>query len=128
MKRNRFLVDTNVFIWWMEENKRLPKDLYKLLNDPNNQVFLSVASIWEIILKLGKKKLKLPQTVEEGISASGFKPLPIETAHVLAIRNLPNYHQDSFDRIIISQAGAEKLTVITSDKKIWKYKIDLLKF
>lgn len=123
----RYLIDTNIFIWWMEKNRRLSKDIFDLLNNPQNQIFLSVASIWEIIIKKAKKKLKTPRDVEGGIKASGFIIIDIEMPHVLEVEKLPRYHNDPFDRILISQSRMENLTFITSDEKIWKYDLPLLK-
>jgi len=122
-----FLLDTQVFIWWMEKNPRLSNELFKLLNDPQDQIFLSVASVWEMVIKKGKKKLKSPKDIEGGVKASGFSTLHIEILHVLGVEKLPSYHKDPFDRILIAQAKIENLTLITSDQKIWKYNIDILK-
>lgn len=123
----RYLIDTNIFIWWMEKNKRISKDLMVLLNDPAISIFLSVGSIWEMVIKRAKGKLKLSQDIEKGIQTSRFEILSIQTSHALAVGNLPDYHKDPFDRILIAQTKSENLTLITSDPKIWKYKIDLLK-
>lgn len=111
----------------MERNSQLSKNIFNLLNNPQNKIFLSAASIWEIIIKKAKKKLKTPKDVEGGIKASGFIPINIEMLHVLGIEKLPMYHNDPFDRIIISQAKIERLTLVTDDKKIWKYNLSLLK-
>lgn len=123
----RYLIDTHIFIWWMEESKRLSEEILNLLNNPQNEIFLSAASIWEIIIKKVKKKLKTPKDIERGIKASGFTPISIEMLHVLGIERLPLHHNDPFDRIIISQAKTENLTLITADKKIWKYDLPMLK-
>lgn len=123
----RYLIDTHIFIWWMERSNRLSRNIFNLLNNPQNKVFLSVASVWEVIIKKAKKKLKTPKDVEGGIKASGFIPINVEILHVLGIEKLPMYHDDPFDRIIISQTKAERLTLITADKKIWKYNLPLLR-
>lgn len=122
-----FLIDTQIFIWWMEKSKRLSKKSFDLLNDPQNQIFLSVASIWEIVIKKQKRRLKVPKDVKGGVEASAFNLLSIEVPHVLGVEKLPFYHKDPFDRILISQAKIEHLTLITADKKIWKYDLSLLK-
>jgi len=122
-----FLIDTQIFIWWMEKSSRLSKDIFSFLNNSQNQIFLSIASVWEIVIKKAKKKLKTPKDVEGGIKASGFTPINIEMLHVLGIEKLPMYHNDPFDRILIAQSQAENLTFITRDKKIWKYKVAVLK-
>lgn len=124
----KYLVDTHVFIWWMEKSKRLPETIYILLNDPQVQIFLSVASIWEIIIKKQKKKLKLPVDLETGIKSSRFTLLPIEIADVLKILKLRLYHNDPFDRILIAQSQTRELTLITNDPKIHNYKSNILEF
>lgn len=126
-KSKSFLIDTQIFLWWMEKSKRLSKNLYQLLNDSQNRIFLSVGTIWEIIIKRAKKKLKLSLDIEEGIKSSGFSVLPIEITHVLGIEDLPAIHQDPFDRILVAQAKAEELVIITSDPKIKKYPIRVYK-
>ncbi len=123
----RYLLDTHIFLWWMEGNSRLSKDTFNLLNNSQSKIFLSVASVWEIVIKKAKKKLKTPKDVGGGIKASGFIRINIEMLHVLGIEKLPMYHNDPFDRIIISQAKIEHLTLITADKKIWKYDLSFLK-
>lgn len=80
-----------------------------------------------MVIKKGKKKLKAPKDIEGGIKASGFSILPIEFFHVLAVEKLPLYHKDPFDRVLVAQSQVENLTLITSDQKIWKYDIDILK-
>ena len=111
----------------MENSRRLSPQIKNILQDPKNQIFLSVASIWEIVLKVAKKKLKVPMDIETGVRLSGFTVLPIDMTHVLGVGRLPFIHKDPFDRMLISQSQAEKLILITSDEKIWKYHISLLK-
>lgn len=122
-----YLIDTNIFIWWMEKSQRLSQNLYTLISDPKNKIFLSVASVWEIVIKRGKDKLKIPKDVEGDIRISKFNLLSINIKHVLGVGKLSLHHKDPFDRILISQAKAENLTLITSDQKIWKYSLKLLK-
>ena len=86
-----------------------------------------MASIWEIVIKRAKGRLKLPKNIEEGINEASFKVLPIEITHAIEVGNLPSHHNDPFDRILISQAKVENLTLVTSDPKIWKYKVNLIK-
>jgi PIN domain nuclease of toxin-antitoxin system len=126
--KGRFLLDTQVFIWWMEKSRKLSQNWFRLLTvtEADNQVFLSMASVWEMVIKQKKKKLRLPTKIELGIRQSGFGLLPIELAHVLAVAKLPLYHQDPFDRILIAQAQVENLTLISSDKKMARYKVKLL--
>lgn len=129
VKSNSFLIDTEIFIWGMENSLSLSSKLKSLLRDPKNQIFLSTASVWEIVIRKAKGTLKVPKNIEESIKKAGFKILSIEISHVLEVEKLPSYqdHRDPFDRMLISQAKAENLTLITSDPKIWKYKVSILK-
>ena len=122
----KYLIDTHIFIWAMEENKRLPLDIKARISDPNNKVFVSVTSIWEIIIKK-RKGLKVPKDILGGIKKSNFVLLSIDINHVLEVENLPFYHGDPFDRILIAQAKVENLTLITSDEKIWKYNLPMVR-
>lgn len=126
-KSKGFLLDTQVFIWWMERNKRLSQNIVNLLASPANRILLSVVSVWEIIIKKEKKKLKISQNIKIGIESSGFTLLPIEISHVLEIAKLPGIHKDPFDRMLIAQVKVENLTFITTDQKIWRYNIPLFK-
>ncbi len=121
----RYLLDTHVFIWAMEENKRLPRDIKSKISDPNNEIFVSVTTIWEIIIKK-RKGLKIPKDILGGIKKSNFVLLSIDINHVLEVEKLPGIHKDPFDRILISQTKVENLTLITSDEKIWKYDLSLI--
>lgn len=127
MRSKGYLIDTHIFIWLMEKSPRINKDLFTLLKNPYLPVSLSLASIWEIVLKRSKKQLRVPKDLMRGIKATNFLILPIETDHIFGIEKLPLHHGDPFDRILISQAKAEDLTLITHDKEIWKYDVDVLK-
>lgn len=126
MNNKGFLLDTHVFVWWMEKSQQIPANLYNILNDPQNSVYLSVVSIWEMVLKRAKGKLKTTVDLND-IKSRGFITLPIEASHVLGIEKLSKHHADPFDRLLIAQAKIENLTLITADQKIAKYKIDILK-
>jgi len=127
MVRNSFLLDTHVFIWCMEENKRLSEDIKKKIADPENKNFISVATVWEIIIKKTTKQIKFHFDLENSIKKTGFEVIPIQISHVLNVSELPLYHKDPFDRILISQAQVENLVFITSDEKIWKYNVAILR-
>ncbi len=125
----KYLLDTHAFIWWMEGGKKLSPKIKNILQDSSEDIFVSVASVWEIVIKKSKGRLKTPKDIAGGIREAGFKILSIEISHVLEVGELSlrKDHQDPFDRILIAQARAEKLTLVTSDPKIWKYKIPVLK-
>lgn len=122
-----YLLDTQAFIWWMEENKKLPADVKSIIDDPLNNIFVSVVTPWEILIKIKAKKLKVPKNFAEFIMNGIFKVMPIQITHVLGIGVLPLHHKDPFDRILVSQAKIENLILITSDEKILKYDVTTLK-
>lgn len=111
----------------MEENKKLPSDIKSIIDNPLNNIFVSVITPWEIVIKIKAKKLKVPKNFAGFIMNGIFKVMPIEISHVLGVGELPLHHKDPFDRILISQAKVENLTLITSDEKIRKYNIPLIK-
>lgn len=125
----KYLVDTHVFIWWLEGNKKLKNSIRKIIEDQENKVLVSVVSGIETSIKRKSRKLKLKTALKRMFKISGFEILNVNLDHVLELNRLPIHkdHGDPFDRILISQAKVENLTLITSDPKIWKYKISLLK-
>jgi PIN domain nuclease of toxin-antitoxin system len=104
--------------------------MLEAIANSENELFLSVASIWEIAIKVGLGKLTIPQSlsqlVTEQLPENRIKILDIRAIHALKIEELPIHHQDPFDRILIAQAIYENLTVITSDRKFAAYPVQLL--
>ena len=111
----------------MQQNQYLHKKVQNILSDTNNQIYLSVVSPWEMIIKKKLGKLKLAKDWKMTLKQSGFLILPITLEHSYALETLPLYHKDPFDRMLVAQAKTEKLKLITSDSKIWKYKVSILK-
>src|SRR5690554_3169346 len=106
-KTNCFLIDTHIFLWFLGNDSRLTKNVLNLLEDPTHTVYLSTASIWEIVLKVSVGKLQIPNNLNIAIEASGFTLLPVELSHVLNLRQLPMHHKDPFDRLLVAQALSE---------------------
>ena len=125
----RYLLDTSIFLWTLNGDKKLKNGIKKIIQDPKNQIFISIASAWEISIKNRSGKLPLRTTLSKCFEISGFKTLDISLIHVLEFDKLPLYkdHKDPFDRILISQSRVGNLTFITTDEKIWKYDLTLLK-
>jgi len=121
-----YLLDTHIFLWSLDETKRLTKEVAKILKDPRNRIFVSVATAWEISIKQKKGKLPLKTTLEECFRKSNFEILEIKLPHILQLENLPFYHKDPFDRMLVAQAIVEKLMIITEDGKIKKYDVSVL--
>jgi PIN domain nuclease of toxin-antitoxin system len=120
------LLDTHVLLWWLADDELLPIKIRTLIKKPTNTVFVSAISAWEISIKKALGKLKAPDNIELAVKASEFQPLPIQIHHAEAAGALPRHHDDPFDRMLIAQANIEKLTLITHDKQIGKYKTKLI--
>ena len=122
----KYLLDTHIFIWWLEADKRLNQNLRRIIDNPNNIKFISVATFWEIVIKVHAKKLILKTPVRNILKNFEFEVLNIDLPHILKLERLPDYHKDPFDRMLIAQAITEDLTIITADEKLKKYKIRVL--
>jgi PIN domain nuclease of toxin-antitoxin system len=118
-----YLLDTHTLLWWLEDNPSLNIKARATISNSNNLVYVSPVSTWEITIKKALGKLKAPNDLEQVILKCGFEQLPIIIKHTNHIENLENYHGDPFDRLLISQALVEKLTIITRDKNIVKYNV-----
>jgi PIN domain nuclease of toxin-antitoxin system len=126
----RVLLDTHVLIWLVEGDKNLSTVARSAIEDEDNSLYLSIASLWEITIKLSLGKLDLQLSVDEMVESflipGGIQILQIETSHLSILRDLPLYHRDPFDRLIIAQAKSEKMTLISADGVFDKYGVDLL--
>ena len=124
------LLDSHTFLWWREEPKKLSADAYAAIADPQNVVFLSVVTVWELQIKIALNKLTvkggLANATQDEQKTNGFQILPVQLAHALYLENLPPNHQDPFDRLIISQAIIEDMTLVSIDRKISLYPVNLL--
>lgn len=122
---SRLLLDTHVFLWWVADDAYLTDVTRRTIADANNECCLSLVSCWEMAIKssLGKLRLAKPvgRFVTEQLAANGFTLLPIELRHAVKIEKLPFHHRDPFDRLLIAQAMAERLTIVTADQIFGKY-------
>lgn len=116
-----YLLDTHILIWWAEDNKKLSPSFKELIADSANDIYISVASVWEVEIKTKLKKIKLKTPIEKIVDKYGFNYLDIKLNHILKLKHLKDYHKDPFDRILISQSISEKMTLLTDDKIIRKY-------
>jgi PIN domain nuclease of toxin-antitoxin system len=127
----RLLLDTHVFLWFITADSRLPALFQDAIRKPNNAIYLSVASLWEIIIKYNLKKMPLPQSPEIYIPRQRqihqIKSLPISESSLKYLVSLPHLHRDPFDRILISQALNHNLTIVTLDQAIKNYSAPFLK-
>ncbi|MBI1298036.1 PIN domain-containing protein [bacterium] len=123
----KFLLDTQIFIWWDSEPERLPLRLLTFCEDPENTLILSIASVWEMQIKaqLGKLDLKrsLAVILEEHRQENLLELLPIDLPYILALEQLPFYHKDPFDRLIVAQALTEHLPILSVDGVFEQYPV-----
>jgi PIN domain nuclease of toxin-antitoxin system len=131
--RKKIVIDTHVFLWLFLEPERFTAKAIKFVkNRKDNEFFLSYASSWEVSIKFGSGKLKLPAPPElfvpRRIQRAGYLHLPVELEHVLNVHSLPPIHRDPFDRIIVSQAKIENLTILTADPIFGGYGANVLNF
>ena len=122
----RLLLDTQVFIWWDRQLRRVPANLRGAIEDRGNQVLVSVASVWEIAIKRATGKLDFSAPIAETVERLGFGLLAISAAHAEYAGGLPRHHGDPFDRVIIAQAALEGLVLGTRDRAFHLYGIPTL--
>ena len=121
----RFLLDTHTLLWWLADAAELGPRCREILLDRRNQVFVSAATTWEISIKMALGKLEAPEDMDSIVEDEGFSKLPISLYHGQLAGSLPALHRDPFDRMLIAQAQAEGLILITADKSIDLYKLRL---
>ena len=124
------LLCTHSFVWWYDEQHKLSARAFAEISNRSNRVFLSVASLWELQIKIQINKFKftdpLEDVVVEQIKVNGFQLLPVNFAHVLELEKLPLHHKDPLDRLLIAQANAEKLILVSSDSMFAAYPVNVL--
>jgi PIN domain nuclease of toxin-antitoxin system len=122
----RLLLDSHVVVWWSAFPGRLRAEARDAIQAPANEVFLSAASTWELGLKIARGKLRLPAGYAEQLLARGFDELVVSIAHTDRAAALPPLHGDPFDRLLIAQALAEGLVLVTADTEIMRYDVPTL--
>ena len=124
------LLDTHAFLWMVTDDERLSRRARKVIADGNNELFLSAASAWELVLKAQARKLELDGGaavfLREELGRNAISLLPIGLPHVLQLAELPPLHRDPFDRLLIAQAQVEGLPVLTADRTIKKYAVQTI--
>ena len=121
----RLLLDTHVVLWWRENSSQLGADVRRAVGRAD-LVFVSAASAWEVAIKIALGKLRIPEPFEDAVEQSRFTQLPIEFAHAALVATLPAHHADPFDRMLVAQALAEGLTLVTHDRKLEPYGAPIL--
>ena len=124
------LLDTHTFLWWVADAPQLSDPAKSFITNPDNTIFFSVASAWEIIIKVGTGKLNIPEEpnsyIKSRIIDNRFEVLQIELLHVLQVANLPDLHRDPFDRIIIAQSQVTRMPILTIDCLVSQYDVEII--
>jgi PIN domain nuclease of toxin-antitoxin system len=122
----RYLLDTHTLIWHLEDSPRLPQKMRKIINNSNGRIYLCSASLWEIAIKVGIGKLEFSFTFEElldKVQNGDYNVLQIKDAYLKRLAALPLIHKDPFDRLLVSTALVEKLTIISADENVRMYDV-----
>lgn len=120
----KWLVDTHLLLWAAGEPKKLSRTARRLLSDETSELWFSAASIWEVAIKsmLGRKDFRAePRSLRRGLLGNGWRELAITSEHAASVADLPSLHKDPFDRMLVSQAQIEGLTLLTSDETVTDY-------
>jgi PIN domain nuclease of toxin-antitoxin system len=125
MRVSRLLLDTHVFLWWQADSGKLERAARAAIAGAE-LVFVSAASAWEAAIKAALGRLRLPASIEEGVVNSGFQKLPIAFAHAEAAAALPPHHTDPFDRMLVAQARIEGLALVTHDRRLAPYGVEIV--
>ncbi|HLO20354.1 MAG TPA: type II toxin-antitoxin system VapC family toxin [Sphingomicrobium sp.] len=126
----KLLLDTHAFLWWVEGAPALGRRARAEVSNPDNEVFVSIASCWELAIKLSLGKLRLTQGLErfipEQLTRNGFGLLGMEFRHVARVADLPFHHRDPFDRVLVAQALQDELAIVSADRMFRKYGVTVV--
>ena len=122
----KLLLDTHIILWWLTQDRKLSQTELTIITDPDNLIFVSAATAWEIAVKKMIGKLSAPDDLSAALAANDFLKLPISIEHTQKLYQLPLHHHDPFVRMLIVQAMSEDLTLMTRDAKIALYGIKII--
>ncbi len=121
-----YLTDTHVLLWWLMDDPSLSDYQREAIKNPDNEIYYSAVSIWEIAIKYKLNKIDLPKGFFDTVRNQALMELPISSIHAEETIRLPEIHKDPFDRLLIAQARLEKMTLITLDRQIRQYRVEVL--
>lgn len=122
----KYLLDTHIFLWWLQDDPGLTPEAKQTISNPDVEIYVSAASFWEIAIKRKLGKIKFSGDLTKELKRDFFQALPITPEHAVETEKLPDHHRDPFDRILVAQARCEKIPLMTSDKNLTRYKLPLL--
>jgi PIN domain nuclease of toxin-antitoxin system len=121
----RILLDTHIVLWYVTDDEKLKQNVIDLIENEDNQIYISIVSLWEMSIKASLGKLHLTQPIEDFIGPN-IQLLPIEIEHISVIKSLPFHHRDPFDRMLIAQSMVTNLMLVSEDSQFKNYDINLL--
>ncbi|MDQ1391226.1 MAG: hypothetical protein QOF30_203 [Acidimicrobiaceae bacterium] len=122
----RVLLDTHILLWWLAADPALPRRAAEVISDADTTVVVSAATAWEIAIKKAAGQLEAPDDLLDALEANDFESIAITTRHALAAGQLPRHHSDPFDRMLIAQSRIEGLTLVSIDRRLSDYNVELL--
>jgi PIN domain nuclease of toxin-antitoxin system len=126
----KLLLDTHAFLWWVEGAPALGRRAKAAVTNSDNEVFFSIASCWELAIKISLGKLRLTQRLDrfipEQLTLNGFSLLAMELRHVVAVADLPFHHRDPFDRLLAAQALQDQLVIVSTDRVFRRYGVTVV--
>ena len=126
----KLLVDSHAFLWAITEDDRMSIEARRLFADPNNDLWLSAASLWEIVIKASLGKLPLPPPIDAYIRRhlleNSVQVLPVYSSHVFELAALPLHHRDPFDRMLVAQSRVESMPILSADPLLRAYPVEIL--
>ncbi|HEY6846797.1 MAG TPA: type II toxin-antitoxin system VapC family toxin [Terracidiphilus sp.] len=124
----KVLLDTHALLWWLADDDQIGIQARDLIADPGNNILISVASLWEIVVKVRVGKLEADiEEISEAIELDGFTLLTINPAHLRTLAGLPMHHRDPFDHLLIAQAIAEEAIFLSEDQNTSKYSVQTIR-
>ena len=117
----QYLLDTNIFLWWLNGDKKLKPSMRAIIENSQNTIYVSIVTAWEISIKHKIGKIRLKTSLRRCFEVSPFEILTLNLEHIFHLDKLPLIHKDPFDRIILAQSQVENVTLLTGDKKIRQY-------
>jgi PIN domain nuclease of toxin-antitoxin system len=126
----KILLDTHIFLWAITDDPRLSTAQRSVYTDGANELYFSIASVWEILIKSGLGKIPVPRPaaawIIKELEKNWITPLSIRISHLTELECLPPVHRDPFDRMLVAQARAEKMPILSADPEIRKYDVALI--
>jgi len=117
----KILLDTHILLWAISDSDKLSEEHRRIIENPDNVIFISIATLWELTIKQSLGKIDLPDSFLSDLTHNGYETMKIEVSHLIELKKLPLHHRDPFDRILIAQAISENCKLLTTDHEILKY-------